>query len=743
MMEFDFLPKLPKSNLDDRTYKDLVEECILRIPRYCPEWTNYNPSDPGMTMIELFAWLTDQMLLRFNQIPRQNYIAFLELLGVRLQAPTPAQTNITFYLTTSFREPYEISVGSEVATVRTETEEAVVFSTDQPLIIGNPKLRHFLSAESVEEIPRSLRDRFTNLWTERANGEWGGRELSLFNEQPEIGNCFYLVFDDEQPIEGNVLAITFKGEAATPTGINPDAPPRRWQAWNGAYWEQVLYSELDDSTRGFSFSEIAQQGVNPLQGADVVLHLPTSWPSANFTTYQGRWLRCTYAAPDSTQGEYRRSPRILALGARSIGGTIAASQSMTIHDESLGESDGTPGQTFQLQSFPVLSRRTDEYIEVTPPGSLPQRWVEMRDFANSRGEDRHYIIDSRSGMVQFGPLIREPGQIKLQTQERRSRGNLPPTSLRTTERGENSLVSSEYYSVPSAEELERQYGAIPPRGSTIRMVAYRVGGGMRGNVQKGTLTVPKSAIPYVARVTNHFPARNGSDAESLEDAVIRVPAMLRTRDRAVTPEDFETLAIQAGEGAIARSLCLRETNEVGTVRLLLVPQANIEAINRAEGIAPELFALTPQLRDRVLGYLNERRLLGVRVLCYEPNYVGVSVQTQVALEPEYNNPRAQEQVIRSLRVALYRFLNPITGGFDGKGWPFGRPVYPSDIVSLFQQVPGIRYLGVVQLFEIRKQEQNWERSLPLDPVIDPGPYGLICSWMDNRLRSAHVINLIQ
>jgi len=100
-MEFNFLPQLPKSNLDDRTFKDLVEECLLRIPRYCPEWTNHNPSDPGITLIELFAWLTDQMLLRFNQVPRRNYVAFLELLGIRLKPPTPAQTEVTFYLTAS------------------------------------------------------------------------------------------------------------------------------------------------------------------------------------------------------------------------------------------------------------------------------------------------------------------------------------------------------------------------------------------------------------------------------------------------------------------------------------------------------------------------------------------------------------------------------------------------------------------------------------------------------------------
>lgn len=734
-MEFDFLPQLPKSNLDDRTYKDLVEECILRIPRYCPEWTNYNPSDPGVTLIELFAWLTDQMLLRFNRVPLRNYVTFLELIGVRLQAAVPAQTDITFYLTSSLPEPYTIPGGTEVATVRTETEEAIVFSTDQPLTIGSPSLRHFLTAETLDEEPEVLRDRFTNLWTQRSDGEWEGRELALFNEQPEPGNCFYLVFDPEHELAGNVLAVTFKGEAATPTGINPDAPPRRWEAWNGAYWQSVLFQETDDGTRGFSFSEIREQGGNPLQGADLVLHLPTHWPVTRFTTYQGLWLRCVYTSASLGQPGYSSSPRIVALSVRAIGGTVIASQSSLIRNELLGESDGTPGQTFQLQGVPVLTRREDEYILIEPPGGLPQTWHEVTDFANSRGEDLHYTIDSRTGVVQFGPLIREPSQIQQQT-FLRSRSYLPMGSNRSI---------AEEITAQDLNALERQFGAVPPRGSKIRMVAYRTGGGQKGNVQRASLTVPKSAVPYVARVINHTPARNGADAESLEEAVMRVPAMLRTRDRAVTLEDFETLTLRAGQGSVARARCLSPTSidEAGLIRLLVVPQANTEAIARAEGIPPEFFALTPRLQSQVLSYLDERRLLGVQVRCQQPDYVGVSVQTEVALEPEYNNYRAQEDILFKLRVALYRFFNPLTGGPDGTGWPFGRPVYPSDIVTLFQKTPGVRYLGVIQLFEIRKHDETWVRTLPLDPVINPGPQGLVCSWADNRLRSGHVINLIQ
>jgi predicted phage baseplate assembly protein len=733
-VEFDFLPKLPKPNLDDRTYKDLVEECILRIPRYCPEWTNYNPSDPGITLIELFAWLTDQMLLRFNQVPLRNYITFLELLGVRLQAPIPAQTDVTFYLTSSLPEPYTIPGGTEVATVRTETEEAIVFSTDEPIMIGNPSLRHFLSAETADEEPEVLRDRFTNLWTLRSDGEWEGRELALFNEQPSPGNCFYLVFDPEQELAGNVLAFTFKGEAATPTGINPDAPPRRWEAWNGLYWQSALIQETDDSTRGFSFSEMQEQGGNSLQGGDVVLHLPTHWPITRFTTYQGRWLRCVYTPPGLGQPGYSSSPRVVALSVRSIGGTVAASQSSLIRNELLGESEGTPGQTFQLQGVPVLTRREDEYIVVEPPGGLPQTWQEVTDFANSTSEDLHYTIDSRTGVVQFGPLIREPTQLQEQT-FLRARTRLPMAGNR---------AFGQEITAETVRSLERQYGAVPPRGSKIRIVAYRTGGGQKGNVQRGTLTIPKTAVPYVARVINHTPARNGADAESLEEAVMRVPALLRTRDRAVTIEDFETLALRAGKGGVARTRCLTPTtvDEAGLVRLLIVPQANTDAIATAEGLAPELFALTPQLQSQVLSYLDERRLLGVQVRCQEPDYVGVSVQTEVALEPEYNNYRAQEDILYKLRVALYRFFNPLIGGPDGTGWPFGRPVYPSDIVTLFQQTPGVRYIGVVQLFEIRKHDRNWVRTLPLDPVINPGSQGLVCSWADNRLRSGHVINLI-
>lgn len=125
---------------------------------------------------------------------------------------------------------------------------------------------------------------------------------------------------------------------------------------------------------------------------------------------------------------------------------------------------------------------------------------------------------------------------------------------------------------------------------------------------------------------------------------------------------------QAGAGAIARVRCLAANSrrQAGIVSLLVVPYANTDAIAQGNGMTPENFALSNALQEQIMSYLDERRLLGVQIELQEPNYVGVSVQTEIALEPAYDNPFAREEIRRNLRVLLYKYLNPLTGGMDGK-----------------------------------------------------------------------------
>ncbi len=720
---------LPKENLDDRTFEDLVAECILRIPRYCPEWTDFNPSDPGITLIELFAWLTDQMLIRFNQVPRRNYITFLELLGIKLQPPAPAQTNVSFYLTQPDTYPYLIPQGTEVATERTETEEAVIFSTEQDLTIGQPEIIHFLTAETLEEIPSLFRDGFNNQWIKESNGEWRGEETSLFNEQPQVGNCFYLVLNPEKSLTGNILAIMFRGAPATPTGINPDHPPRTWSAWDGSQWISILMKEEDDYTGGFSFNnEETIQNMDTVPTGEVIVYLPQNLPSYNFEGYQGYWLRCLYTEPIESQGIYRQAPKIVGVNLQSIGGSVAVKQSFIIRDELLGISDGKPGQYFTLQNIPVLERRREEYIAIVPPGSPPQTWTEVRDFASSTPDDRHYTLDSLTGTVQFGPLIQEPSRHVRETKFRASQTQLPVLGNYSTR-----LVGN------IDGTWEKQYGSIPPKGAEIRMRCYRTGGGRLGNIESQTLKVLKSAIPYVSKVTNYQSAKGGCDPESLNQAILRAPQILRTRDRAVTKEDFEVLTHQGGMGSIARTLCL-PVEAAGTVTILAVPE--VEKNNLPEGLSPEALVLTPFLREQTLEYLEERKLLGVNVQLQEPNYVGVAVTTSIGLESIYQSDRAEDLIRQQLKIALYKFLNPLTGGIAGQGWEFGRSVYISDIIALFQKVPGVKYIGEVILHSFYRQNEVWIRH-PEDSrqVIDPGDYGLICSW-SGHLNPGHTIHFL-
>ena len=87
---------LPDPQLDDRRFQDIVNEAKRLIPRYTPEWTDHNVSDPGVTLIELFAWIADLLLYRVNRVPEKNYLRFMDLLGIRLQDAIPAQADLTF-----------------------------------------------------------------------------------------------------------------------------------------------------------------------------------------------------------------------------------------------------------------------------------------------------------------------------------------------------------------------------------------------------------------------------------------------------------------------------------------------------------------------------------------------------------------------------------------------------------------------------------------------------------------------
>src|ERR671911_2746317 len=118
---------LPAPNLDDRRFQDLVDDARRLVQRRCPEWTDHNVSDPGITLIETFAHVVDQVLYRLNRVPERSYVTFLELMGVELFAPSAARVDVTCWLTAPLDEDRVVEAGTQVATRRLRTAEAIVF----------------------------------------------------------------------------------------------------------------------------------------------------------------------------------------------------------------------------------------------------------------------------------------------------------------------------------------------------------------------------------------------------------------------------------------------------------------------------------------------------------------------------------------------------------------------------------------------------------------------------------------
>jgi predicted phage baseplate assembly protein len=236
----------------------------------------------------------------------------------------------------------------------------------------------------------------------------------------------------------------------------------------------------------------------------------------------------------------------------------------------------------------------------------------------------------------------------------------------------------------------RQHGAVPPAGAVVRVPAYHTGGGTRGNVTAHALVVLKSSIPYVARVDNRRAAVGGVDGEDIEAAKIRGPIILRTRDRAVTAEDFEHLAREAAP-ELARVHCVvaGDGADAGSVRVLVVP-----AVSSGGEVAFEAMLPGEATLERVAHRLDESRLLGTRIVVEPPVYRGVTVVARLRAQARTDPARLQEAATQ----ALFAYFHPTRGGPDGQGWPFGRPVLAGEVFAVLGRLRGTELVEEVRVF---------------------------------------------
>jgi len=190
-------------------------------------------------------------------------------------------------------------------------------------------------------------------------------------------------------------------------------------------------------------------------------------------------------------------------------------------------------------------------------------------------------------------------------------------------------------------------------------------------------------------IASVVPATGGADAETVAAAVARAREGREQASRAATLDDYVALARQTPGVRLARVEARANLHPgfgcqraPGVVTVLVLPFLPADRPVPGRG-----------LRHAVAAYLNRRRVIGTRIEVTGPQYVPVTVRATVQAEP--GTPAAD--LAGAVRSALDRFLHPLTGGPDGSGWPFGRDVYRSEVLTVIDDLPGVAHVVALEL----------------------------------------------
>lgn len=369
---------LPIPDLDDITFAELVSEAVRLIPQYAPEWTDHNPSDPGLTMVELFAWLAEMQIYSLNGITPRHYLKYLYLLGVRPEPAAAAKVWVTF-------TPPEGVVSAAPAGMKVSAGEGMVFETERAMDILPATLGKVIIFDRYRFFDHSD--------TNRRSG------------------VFYHAFGAEAPAGAVLyLGLSFAGGVMEGSKLNAEAAGKRlkikvclyeddlpavpagdgvvrlsagvlWKYWNGTGWAEIQPQEEEDAGLVKNF----------LRSGALDFILPDDMEKGDFLDFGSYFWICAGV----TAGGFEIPPRLKML----LLNTVRAAQGESVK-EILGVSSGLPGQEFKTNAAPVLAG--SEALQAEDGGGGWEDWIAVDGFDASRPDDRHYLLAPDTGKVIFG-----------------------------------------------------------------------------------------------------------------------------------------------------------------------------------------------------------------------------------------------------------------------------------------------------------------------------------------------------
>jgi hypothetical protein len=591
---------LPIPNLDDKTFDELVEEARSLIARFAPEWTDHNVHDPGITFIELFAWLAEMQIYQLNRVTDENCEKFLKLVGLHPSLAQPAVVDITFG-----DVPSEKTIDAGTQIITEPGGEKIVFETDEeftliPMILTSVKTTY--DSQTIDNTQANEKDDiYFAAFGEKAP-QGATLELGFARPLPQKKiHIAFILFEEDLPSRGS------HGEEKEQVSLSVNLV---WEYLSGGNWNALIIKK--DTTLALTRSgRIVFEGPSSMDKKDGLYRIRSR--------IEG--------------GRYEIAPWISTI----LLNPVSAVQIETVTDENLKVESEAPEQKVQLRKFPVIPK--SQKVQCEKGGEL-EDWHEVDDFELSGPSDPHYMFDPEKGEITFG----------------------------------NGLN-----------------GRIPLQSQTIR-ASYKITLGQKGNIPKGQKWwINKKGIEEIIG-ENLTEATGGKSAESIEQAKKRAKKDFRTRYRAITSNDYEQLALSTPGLRVARAKAIPGYNPdypciavyPGAVTIVAVPYAREGTVSPVPGNG---------FLQTVFSHLDMHRLVTTDLYVIAPEYVKVSVKCKVRLMKR----SSPTEVVKRVKKALGDFLDPLNGGPNGEGWPFGRSVYPSEIYQIIDGVEGVDYATGVSL----------------------------------------------
>ncbi|MEZ5351538.1 MAG: putative baseplate assembly protein [Bryobacteraceae bacterium] len=706
---------IPLPNLDDRRWADLVEQGRALVPLYAPEWTDHNASDPGITLMELFAFVAEMDIYRLNRIPDSHKLQFLALLGIR---PSPPRSSVgVLELRHSHTpDPVRLPAGAEFS--GTGLDGTVVYCRSTACIS--------IAAGRLQTLQRRVAAGFQDLTAARERRE----PVALFGESPEPGVEFYLGFDAALPPgEWVSLYLAFQGgrtgqderkrliEESGSASLPPHHSVRlEWECFTAGGWVAAAQQDdtrsltLDGAVRvrvpsamsplaagkisvpryylrcrfasgGYDAPPLARRVLMNAAEVEQAVPMWQTWPIAkgaavSGTASPGDLVSVVFKVAAGSISELTfESPRGDAPSVRVLGlvtPTASTAGSVTLEAVQAGTGNAEPNQALIFPRHPLIEASVRLY---SLEGGTWRSWNRVDGFTASTRDSAHYELDPATGVVRCGD-----GE----------RGRTFPSGSIVLVQGDATLAGSGSASITRIAASPRNLAMVKDPGA-------------------GTVTAG-----------GQIEIESGQSAESLAHAIGRAIELREASLRAITVRDFETIAAETPGTQIARVTAIPNlypgldcVTAPGVVTVIVVPAM--------PGPRPSPDA---GLLAAVAARLERRRIIGTRVVVVGPNYLEVAVKARVRGFEGIDKTRLG----RDVSAAIDAFFHPLRGGPEGKGWPFGRDVFRSEVLQTIDEVPGVDCVLELQFFAEGCGPSCANLCLPATWLVASGRHEIEVVW---------------